>query len=110
MKNTIFEIAKQSIETAKQSIETAIRNAELAILNPYGYDGIELNTRPNDLFSVMAEIEPHTFKTVVKVRTHTWEGLQMLVEGENEWRTLDVTDYYFLLDEVESAIRAMGDE
>jgi hypothetical protein len=106
MKNTIFDIAKQSIETA-------IRNAELAlhaILTPYGCDGIELNTRPNDLFSVMAEIEPHTFKKVLKVRSHTFEGLQMLVEGENEWRTLDVTDYKFLLDEVESTIYAMGDE
>ena len=106
MKNTIFEIAKQSIETA-------IRNAELAlhaILNPYGNYGIELNTRPDDLFSVMGEVEPNVFKKVLKVRSHTYEGLQMLVEGENEWRTLDVTDYKFLIDEVESAIRAMGDE
>ena len=106
MKNTILEMAKQSIETA-------IRNAELAlhaILNPYGNFGIELNTRPDDLYSVMGEVKPNTFKKVLKVRSHTFEGLQMLVEGENEWRTLDVTDYKFLLDEVESAIRAMGDE
>lgn len=106
MKNTIFEIAKQSIETA-------IRNAELALhatLRPYGYDGIELNTRPNDMYFVMAETEPNVFKRVVKVRTHTWEGLQMLVEGEDRWKALDVTDYKFLLNEVESAIDAMGDE
>ena len=106
MKNTILEMAKQSIETA-------IRNAELAlhaILKPYGNFGIELNTRPDDLYSVMAETKPNTFKKVLKVRTHTYEGLQMLCEGENEWRTLDVTDYKFLLDEVESSIDAMGDE
>ena len=106
MKNTIFDIAKLSIETA-------IRNAELAlhaILNPYGNFGIELNTRPDDLYSVMGEVKANVFKKVIKVRSHTFEGLQMLVEGENEWRTLDVTDYKFLLDEVESAIRAMGDE
>ena len=106
MKNTIFEMAKQSLETA-------IRNAELAlhaILNPYGNYGIELNTRPDDLFSVTGETEPYVFKKVLKVRSHTFEGLQMLVEGEDEWRTLDVTDYQFLLVEVESAIRAMGDE
>lgn len=106
MKNTILEMAKQSIETA-------IRNAELAlhaILNPYGNYGIELNTRPDDLFSVMGEVKPNVFKKVLKVRSHTFEGLQMLVEGGNEWITLDVTDYKFLLDEVESAIRAMGDE
>jgi hypothetical protein len=106
MKNIIFDIAKQSIETA-------IRNAELAlhaVLNPYGNFGIELNTRPDDLFSVTGEIEPNVFKKVIKVRSHIWEGLQMIVEGENEWRTLDVTDYNFLLNEVESAIRAMGDE
>lgn len=100
-------------EMAKQSIETAIRNAELAlhaILNPYGNFGIELNTRPDDLFSVTGEVKPNVFKKVIKVRSHTYEGLQMLVEGENEWRTLDVTDYKFLLNEVENAIRAMGDE
>lgn len=106
MKNTIFEITKQSIETA-------IRNAELAlhaILRLYGYDGIELNTRPNNMYSVMGETEPNVFKKVLKVRSHMFEGLQMLVEGENEWRTLDVNDYKFLLDEVENAIRAIGDE
>ena len=106
MKSTIFEMAKQSIESA-------IYNAELtlhAVLNPYGNFGIELNTRPDDLYSVMAEIKPHTFKKVLKVRSHTYEGLQMLVEGENEWRTLEVTDYQFLLDEVESAVNAIGDD
>lgn len=106
MKNTLFDIAKQTIETA-------IRNAELAlhaILAPYGYDGIELNTRPNDMYSVMGETEPNVFKRVVKVRTNAWEGLQMLVEGEDKWKALDVNDYKFLLNEVESAIDAMGDE
>lgn len=104
--NTIFEMAKLNLETALRNAESALH----AILNPYGNFGIELNTRPDDLYSVMAEIEPHTFKKVVKVRSHTWEGLQMLCEGENEWRTLDVTEYKFLLDEVESAVNAMGDE
>ena len=106
MKNTLFDIAKETIETA-------IRNAELAlhaVLAPYGYDGIELNTRPSDMYSVMGETEPNVFKRVVKVRTNTWDGLQMLVEGEDRWRTLDVNDYKFLLNEVESAIDAMGDE
>lgn len=106
MKNTLFDIAKETIETA-------IRNAELtlhAVLKPYGNFGIELNTRPDDLFSVMGEVKANVFKKVLKVRTHTYEGLQMLCEGENEWRTLDVTDYKFLLNEVESAIDAMGDE
>lgn len=103
--NTIFEMAKLNLETA-------LRNAELAlhaILNPYGNFGIELNTRPDYLFSVMGEVKPNTFKKILKVRSHTHEGLQMLIEGENDWRTLDVTDYKFLLDEVESAIRAMED-
>ena len=106
MKNTLFDIAKETIETA-------IRNAELAlhaVLAPYGYDGIELNTRPNDMYSVMGETEPNVFKRVVKVRTNTWDGLQMLVEGEDKWKALDVNDYKFLLNEVESAIDAMGDE
>ena len=105
MMNTIFEMAKLNLESALCNAESTLHT----ILNPYGNFGIELNTRPNDLFSVMGEVEPNVFKKVLKVRSHTFEGLQMLVEGENEWRTLDVTDYKFLLDEVESAIRAMGD-
>jgi expansin (peptidoglycan-binding protein) len=55
----------------------------------------------------MGEVDPNKFKKVVKVRSHTFEGLQMLLEGEGEWRSLDVTDYKFLLDEVQSAIRAI---
>lgn len=104
--NTIFEMAKLNLETALRNAESALH----AILRPYGYNGIELNTRPNDMYSVMGETEPNVFKKIVKVRTTMFDGLQMLVEGENEWRTLDVTDYKFLLDEVESAIDAMGDE
>lgn len=106
MKNTILEMARQTIETAIRNAETALH----AILAPYGNFGLELNTCPNDLWSVMGEVEPNKFKKVLKVRSHTFEGLQMLVEGEQEWRTLDVTDYKFFLDEVENAIRAMGDE
>lgn len=106
MKNTIFEITKQSIESAIYNAELALH----AVLNPYGNFGIELNSRPDNLFSVMGEVKANVFKKVLKVRSHTFEGLQMLVEGENEWRTLDVTDYKFLLDEVENAIRAIGDE
>ena len=104
--NTIFEMAKLSLETALRNAESALH----AILRSYGNYGIELNTRPDDLFSVMGEVKPNVFKKILKVRSHTYEGLQMLCEGENEWRTLDVTDYKFLLDEVESAIDAMGDE
>lgn len=104
--NTIFEMAKLNLETALRNAESALH----AILRSYGNYGIELNTRPDDLFSVMGEVKPNVFKKILKVRSHTYEGLQMLCEGENEWRTLDVTDYKFLLDEVESAIDAMGDE
>ena len=106
MKNTIFEIAKETIKTAIRNAEWALH----AVLRPYGYDGIELNTRPSDMYSVMGETEPNVFKRVVKVRSHMFEGLQMLVEGEDKWKALDVNDYEFLLNEVENAIDAMGDE
>ena len=106
MKNTIFDIAKKGIETAIRNAEYALH----AVLRPYGYDGIELNTRPNDMYSVMGETEPNVFKKILKVRSHMFEGLQMMVEGDDKWRTLDATDYKFLLEEVESAIDAMGDE
>jgi hypothetical protein len=96
-------MAMQSLDSALQMAESALH----AVLAPYGNFGLELNTRPNDLWSVMGEVEPNKFKKVVKVRSHTFEGLQMLLEGEGEWRSLDVTDYKFLLEEVQSAIRAI---
>lgn len=106
MKNTILEMAMQSLESAIRNAESALH----AVLAPYGNFGLELNTRPNDLWSVMGEVEPNKFKKVVKVRSHIFEGLQMLLEDEGEWKTLDVTDYKFLLEEVQSAIQAIGDE
>lgn len=100
MKNTILEMAMQSLMSAERLAETALH----AVLAPYGNFGIELNTRPNDMWLVMGESEPNKFKRVVKVRSHTFEGLQMLLEDEGEWKGLDVTDYKFLLEEVQSAI------
>ena len=100
MKNTILEMAMQSLMSAERLAETALH----AVLAPYGNFGIELNTRPNDMWLVMGEVEPNKFKRVVKVRSHTFEGLQMLLEDEGEWKGLDVTDYKFLLEEVQNAI------
>ena len=100
MNKTIIEMAKQSLMSAERLAETALH----AVLAPYGNFGIELNTRPNDMWLVMGESEPNKFKRVVKVRSHTFEGLQMLLEDEGEWKGLDVTDYKFLLEEVQSAI------
>lgn len=106
MKNTILEMAMQSLETAIRNAETALH----AVLSPYGNFGLELNTRPNDLWSVMGEVEPNKFKKILKVRSHKFEGLQMYVGEEEGWRYLDCTDYKFLLQEVQSAIQAIGDE
>ena len=105
MKNTILEMAMQSLESATRNAESALH----AGLAPYGDDGLELNTRPSDLYSVWGETEPNVFKRILKVRSHKFEGLQMYVEEEG-WRFLDCTDYKFLLQEVQSAIQAKGDE
>lgn len=106
MKNTILEMAMQSLETATRLAESALH----AVLAPYGDDGLELNTRPSDLYSVWGETEPNVFKKVLKVRSHPFEGLQMYVGEEEGWRYLDCTDYKFLLQEVQNAIQAKGDE
>jgi hypothetical protein len=106
MKNTILEMAMQSLDSALQMAESALH----AVLAPYGDNGLELNTRPTDLYSVWGETEPNVFKKVLKVRSHQFEGLQMYVGEEEGWRYLDCTDYKFLLQEVQSAIRAIGDE
>jgi len=104
MKHTILEMAMQSLESATRNAELALNT----VLAPYGNYGVELNDRPSDMYSVMGEVEPNTFKKVVKVRSHTFEGLGMLIEGENEWRPLDVSDYQLLLNEVWDVVK--GDE
>ena len=106
MKNTILEMAMQSLESATRNAESALH----AVLAPYGDDGLELNTRPSDLYSVWGETEPNVFKRILKVRSHPSDGLQMYVGEEEGWRTLDCNDYKFLLQEVQNAIQAKGDE
>jgi hypothetical protein len=106
MKHTILSMAMQSLESATSLAESALH----AVLAPYGDNGLELNTRPTDLYVVVGETEPNVFKRILKVRSHQFEGLQMYVGEEEGWRYLDCTDYKFLLQEVQSAIRAIGDE
>lgn len=99
-------MAMQSLETATRLAESALH----AVLVPYGDNGLELNTRPSDLYSVWGETEPNVFKKILKVRSHPFEGLQMYVGEEEGWRSLDCTDYKYLLQEVQNAIQAKGDE
>ena len=104
MKHTILSMAMQNLESAIRNAESALH----AVLAPYGDNGIELNDRPSDMYSVMGEVRPNTFKKVVKVRSHPHEGLCMIVEGETEWRPLDTSDYSLLLNEVWDVVK--GDE
>lgn len=104
MKYTLLGMAMQSLESATKLAESALH----AVLAPYGENGIELNDRPSDMYSVMGEVEPNTFKKVVKVRSHPHEGLCMIVEGETEWRPLDTSDYQLLINEVWDVVK--GDE
>ena len=106
MKNTILEMAMQSLETATRLAESALH----AVLAPYGDDGLELNTHPANIFLVCGEAETNVFKKILKVRSHPFEGLQMYVGEEEGWRYLDCTDYKYLLQEVQNAIQAKGDE
>ena len=106
MKNTIFEMAMQSLESATRNAESALH----AVLAPYGEDGLKLIPHPSYYYSVCGEVEPNVFKKIRKVRSHPSDGLQMYVGEEEGWRTLDCNDYKFLLQEVQSAIQAKGDE
>ena len=106
MKNTILETAMQSLESATILAESALRT----ILAPYGEDGLKLIPHPSYYYSVCGEVEPNVFKRIRKVRSHPSDGLQMYVGEEEGWRTLDCNDYKFLLQEVQSAIQAKGDE
>lgn len=106
MKNTILETAMQSLESATILAESALRT----ILAPYGEDGLKLIPHPSYYYSVCGEVEPNVFKRIRKVRVHPSDGLQMYVGEEEGWRTLDCNDYKFLLQEVQNAIQAKGDE
>ena len=106
MKNTILETAMQSLESATILAESALH----AVLAPYGEDGLKLIPHPSYYYSVCGEVEPNVFKKIRKVRSHPSDGLQMYVGEEEGWRTLDCNDYKFLLQEVQSAIQAKGDE
>ena len=106
MKNTILEMAMQSLESATILAESALRT----ILAPYGEDGLKLIPHPSYYYSVCGEVEPNVFKRIRKVRSHPSDGLQMYVGEEEGWRTLDCNDYKFLLQEVQNAIQAKGDE
>ena len=105
MTNTILEMAMQSLESATIIAESALRT----ILAPYGDEGLELKAHPVRFYSLCGELEPNVFKKILKVRSHPFEGLQMYVEEEG-WRFLDCTDYKYLLQEVQNAIQAKGDE
>lgn len=100
MKNTIIEMALKSLMTA----EIVAENALNAVLAPYGENGLKLLDRPNNNYLAMAEIEPCIFEKITKIRSNTLEGPQMLLDGDKEWKTLDSTNYYFLLEEVQRAI------
>lgn len=100
MKNTILEMAMQSLMSAERIAETALH----AVLAPYGANGLKLLDRPNNNYLTMAEVSPCVFEKITKIRSHTFEGLQMLLDGDEEWKELDCTDYYFLLEEVQRAI------
>ena len=106
MKNTILETAMQSLESATILAESALRT----ILAPYGEDGLKLIPHPSYYYSVCGEVEPNVFKRIRKVRVHPSDGLQMYVGEEEGWRSLDCNDYKFLLQEVQNATQAKGDE
>ena len=106
MKNTILEMAMQSLESATILAESALRT----ILAPYGEDGLKLIPHPSYYYSVCGEVEPNVFKRIRKVRVHPSDGLQMYVGEEEGWRSLDCNDYKFLLQEVQNATQAKGDE
>ena len=99
-------MAMQSLESATILAESALRT----ILTPYGDDGLKLIPHPSYFYSVCGEVEPNVFKRIRKVRSHPSDGLQMYVGEEEGWRTLDCNDYKFLLQEVQNAIQAKGDE
>ena len=106
MKNTTIEMAMQSLESATRNAESALH----AVLASYGDDGLKLIPHPSYFYSVCGEVEPNVFKRIRKVRSHPSDGLQMYVGEEEGWRTLDCNDYKFLLQEVQNAIQAKGDE
>jgi hypothetical protein len=103
MKNYIDAVRKNMYNATKM-VEDCIK----VLLEMYGVEGLELNVHTDDCYSVVAEVEPNEFRKVVAVRVFD-DKLEMLLDGETEWELLRYVDTAFLLDEVESAIRAEDD-
>lgn len=106
---------KNYIESVRKQMAFAQRMAEeciIHLLEPYGEEGLELNEKLDAEYSVIYEIIPNEFKKVVAVRVvndkHLGYKLHKKVEDDTSWTSLNLsyTDARFLLDEIESAIRA----
>lgn len=106
---------KNYIESVRKQMAFAQRMAEeciIHLLEPYGEEGLELNDKLDGEYNVIYEIIPNEFKKVVAVRVvndkHLGYKLHKKVEDDTSWTSLNLsyTDARFLLDEIESAIRA----
>lgn len=99
-----FESVRKTFRYASKAIEDCIKD----LLEPYGENGIELNEKSDNLFSVIYEEFPNKFEKVEYIRVFG-DILQVKTDCNKDWRKLYInnTDIAFLFDEVEGAISAL---
>lgn len=107
MKANYIESVRQSLKHAQKMVEECIMH----ILEPYGEEGLELNDKTDHSFSVIYEEFPNEFEKITAIRVLGCI-LKVKTDKNNEWRKLYInnTDIAFLLDEIESAIRATEED
>lgn len=99
-----IDSVRETFRNANKAVENCIKD----LLEPYGENGIELNEKSDNLYSVIYEELPNKFEKVVAVRVFG-DFLQVKTDCNKDWRKLYPfnTDLAFLLDEVEGAISAL---
>lgn len=99
-----FDSVRETFRHASKAVEDSIKD----LLESYGENGLELNEKSDNLFSVIYEEFPNKFEKVEYIRVFG-DILQVKTDCNKDWRKLYThnTDIAFLFDEVESAISAL---
>lgn len=99
-----IDSVRETFRNANKAVENCIKD----LLVSYGDNGLELNEKTDNLFSVIYEEFPNEFEKIEYIRVYG-DFLQVKTDCNKDWRKLypNNTDLAFLLDEVESAISAL---
>ena len=100
---------KQDIFKMYNKVIDESMNYLVELLTPFGKLGVELDVCEDGQNVVKIECDPGVFKTMEYIRCEDGKFVEFKFLGESEWYYLndfraDVTDWMYLLDEVENEV------